>query len=588
MVASCAKDCMLTYYLSGSPNETKVYPYSTSGVASTNNTCSLSFLSSNAYILYTKLEGNNIALTLVKQSLSISKRFSILQLGGQPGNIQTILTLRTPENFPYISCESILVIDNENDEVLICSYIILDSTNNGIYSYVATTGNFTSPYKLNEKVELFQSDTLKYFRIQRINTTFIRYFFGNNTYEIYLTKENGKYVFNIVPEESRNQYLYSFYSYKDLYYYNKEFIFHATPSDETNLNFNLYITNNISSNNLITTINNKPVEKVAGYYDKETDKFMYIYQYSNKIEYFIMEQKCLYNAWHINSDGSFTCYDNMNYCQTNEYYYHTNTRECVLSNCRSGYYKFNFECYKGGCPENTELVTSDGDECESTLDYCYLDNNYKSHCSNEPNDEYIYEYENTKIYLKTCDDSLYFFGINTYLYQNTCLHNCPSQTTANSDSGKCECNFFKNYLNSERDNYYCLLETETCEGLNKYNIPDINECVDTKQECIDQGYKVFNKLCLTSCPINTKPNEDNCECEFHFYKESETLHCFEEEKTCEGIGYPTTSNTNECFLSQDDCIQQGNKFFNKVCYINNCPSNSYEKNNDGICHCSFF
>ena len=587
LVASCTMDYMLSYFLSGSPIEKRIYGFSSSNVASTNDTCSVSFLLSYAYILHTKIEGSSIVLTLVKQKLSIYSS-SGLGVYSSPFTIHTTLSLNTPENFPYISCESILVIDNDNDAVLICSFINIDSRNNSIYKYVASTGNYTSTYKLNENVELFQSDTLKYFRIQRINTTFIRYFFGSNTYEIYLTKENGKYVFNIVPEESRNQYLYSFYSYKDLYYYNKEFIFHATPSDETNLNFNLYITNNISSNNLITIINNKPIEKVAGYYDKEADKFIYIYQYSNKIEYFIIEQKCLYNAWHINSDGSFNCYDDKNYCQANEYYYHTNTRECVLSSCRSGYYRLNFECYKGGCPENTELVSSDGNECESTLDYCYLDSNYKTHCSNEPIGEYIYKYENTKIYLKTCDDSYYFFGINTYLYQNTCLYNCPSQTTANFDSGKCECNFFIYYSNSERSNYYCLLETETCEGLNKYNIPDINECVDTKQECIDRSYKIFDKQCLNTCPINTIQNGNNCECEFHFYKESETLHCFEEEKTCENIGYPTTSNTNECFLSKDDCIQQGNKYFNNVCYINTCPSNTYEKNNDGICHCSFF
>ena len=587
LVATCTKNYMLSYYLSGSPNETRIYSFSSSSVSATNDTCSTSYLLTYAYIIHTKIQGQSIELTIVKQKLNLYA--TNLGVWSSPSTIHTTISLNTPENFTYISCESILVIDNENDAALVCSFINRDSRNNNIYKYVATTANYSYyPYKLNENVELFQSETLKYFRIQRINTTFIRYIFGNNTYEIYLTKEDGKYVFNIVPEASRNQYLYSFYSYKDLYYYNKEYIFHATPSDETYLNFNLYITNNISSNNLITIITNKPIEKVGGYYDIETDKFIYIYQYSNKIEYFIMDQKCLYNAWHINSDGSFNCYDDMNYCQTNEYYYHTNTRECVLSNCRSGYYRFNFECYKGSCPENTELISSDGDQCESTLEYCYLDINYKTHCSNESIDEYIYKYENTKIYLKTCDDSYYFFGINTYLYQKTCLHNCPSQTTTGIVSGKCECNYFIYYLNSERDNYYCLLDTETCEGLNKYNISDISECVDTKQECIDRGYKVFNKLCLITCPINTIPDGDNCECKFHFYKDDETLFCFEEEKTCESIGYPTTSNTNECFLSRNNCIHRGNKFFNNICYIGTCPVNTYEKNSDGICHCSFF
>ena len=176
LVASCTKDYMLSYFLAGSPNETRIYAFSSSSVASTNNTCSMSFLSSYAYILHTKIEGSSIVLTLVKQKLSIYT--SNLGVWSSPFTIHTTLSLNSPENFPYISCESILVIDNENDAVLICSFINIDSRNNSIYKYVAATGNYTSTYKLNERVELFQTDTLKYFRIQRINTTFIRYFLG--------------------------------------------------------------------------------------------------------------------------------------------------------------------------------------------------------------------------------------------------------------------------------------------------------------------------------------------------------------------------------------------------------------------------
>ena len=141
-------------------------------------------------------------------------------------------------------------------------------------------------------------------------------------------------------------------------------------------------------------------------------------------------------------------------------------------------------------------------------------------------DEYKFKYENTKVYFRTCDDSLHFFGFRTYLYQNICFKNCPSQTTINYLSGKCECNYFTYYSNSERDNYQCLLENETCDDIGKYSIPNEKECVDNKQECIGRGYKIFNKLCLNTCPINTIQNKDNCECEFNFYKNDEVLYCF--------------------------------------------------------------
>ena len=411
---------MLSYFLSGFQNETKINLYSSFSLESTNNICSISYTSSNGHIVHTKIEDKSIKLTSIKQKLSIYTKG--LGVGNSPYIIHDTLSLNTIETFPYISCESILVKDNDNEDVLVCSFIEVDSRNENIYSYVGTTGNYTSyPYHLNERIELFKSDSLLYFKLVRINSTFMRYIIGNNSYEIYLTKENNKYVFNIANEELRNKYLYSFIAYKDLFYYNKECIFHSVPTDENNSSYYLYITNNKSNNNLITIINNKPIDKVSGFYDKENDKYIYIYQYSNKIVYFIIEQKCLYNARHIEANNSFNCYNNQNYCKTNEYYYHNNTRECVPSNCREGYYRFNFECFYGNCPENTELKFSDDFECESTLEYCYLDTNYKTHCSNEPIDEYKYKYENTKIYFKACNESLYFFGIKTYLYNKTCF-----------------------------------------------------------------------------------------------------------------------------------------------------------------------
>ena len=141
----------------------------------------------------------------------------------------------------------------------------------------------------------------------------------------------------------------------------------------------------ITNNKLITFTNNKQLIKVSGLYDKQNNRFIYIYQYSNTVEYFILEYKCFSNAWHIDSDNSIICYSNQNYCNSNQYYYHTETRECFLSHCRNGYFQFNFECYKNNCPENTLQISLDENKCESTLDYCYIDNNYKTHCNNSPN-----------------------------------------------------------------------------------------------------------------------------------------------------------------------------------------------------------
>ena len=43
----------------------------------------------------------------------------------------------------------------------------------------------------------------------------------------------------------------------------------------------------------------------------------------------------------------------------------------------------------------------------------------------------------------------------------------------------------------------------------------------------------------------------------------------------------------QCFLDVDDCISKGFKVFNNECY-KDCPTNTNEKDSDGICYCSYF
>ena len=48
------------------------------------------------------------------------------------------------------------------------------------------------------------------------------------------------------------------------------------------------------------------------------------------------------------------------------------------------------------------------------------------------------------------------------------------------------------------------------------------------------------------------------------------------------------SNTNQCFLSKEECIEKDNKYFNNKCNILSCPENTNEKNSDGMCYCSYY
>ena len=44
-----------------------------------------------------------------------------------------------------------------------------------------------------------------------------------------------------------------------------------------------------------------------------------------------------------------------------------------------------------------------------------------------------------------------------------------------------------------------------------YLIYQTNECVKDISKC--EGKKIFNNICYDKCPLNTKENGDNCECD---------------------------------------------------------------------------
>ena len=95
----------------------------------------------------------------------------------------------------------------------------------------------------------------------------------------------------------------------------------------------------------------------------------------------------------------------------NLYYYKYlvyDKNQCLNNGCPIDYYQFNFECYKNKCPDDTIQNLVEINKCESNLNYCYIDENYKTHCNKTFYDEYNLRYKDTKIYFKSCDESLIF------------------------------------------------------------------------------------------------------------------------------------------------------------------------------------
>ena len=285
------------------------------------------------------------------------------------------------------------------------------------------------------------------------------------------------------------------------------------------------------------------------------------------------------NAWHKNTEtGEIECYSE-NYCLYNEYkYYIDDTKECRQNECPYGYYQLYFQCYKDGCPPDTNQISSDSYKCESIYNYCYINEYFQAICSETKNNNYKYKYENTKQYLNNCEDSLIYTITEekTYLYNDICYLECPKDiTSVDEDNKKCICKFYTYYY--DEDNYICYNEEEICDD--RIPVVDMKICVNSINNCINEGYAIFNNECYSDeCPDLTQLSDDDysCICKFSYYNDidNEILNCFEESESCENKNYLYSNpDTYECFNSLEDCFSKNNLFyFNNYCYEDSCPS----------------
>ena len=594
MFAGCNGTYLITYFSTMTEIDGGLVKglYKESGISLTGEEiCSISYLDYFVFLVHSNKNNNNlnfyrIRIENTKNSYgqpSIDEDFS-------PNKIKFVYTpdFTVIEDFRYYSCEAFSPTDG--DDVLVCGFVYKNTANNK-YKYVARAVNYAFN-GLDGETTILESENLLYFKIQKINTYYARYLVENNSFEIYITNSANVYTVHVVSEDSRNKNLYSYYSYGDLFYYNNDYIFHAIPTDNTLSAFKLYISNDKGSNIYLTTID-KHIQKIQGIHirkDDDNDKFIYVFQYEGEIYYLIASssefeptETVCEKAWYLDDDGTKVCLDN-DYCQSNEYLYHTDTKECKKDECNSDYYKFNFECYKDECPENTQINSDDSKICESTLNYCYISTpDFKTICSIVAYDSYSLKYKNTKIFLSNCDDSSTLFNSVTYLFNKECLDGCPENTILNNENKKCECKF-KYYIDDD-EKLNCLENGKKCEDTDYIIESNTNQCFKSKQSCIDNNNKFFNNKCyINSCPENTNDNSGTCECSYLYYLDSNIYTCLGNTDTC------TFKISNECFHSLNDCINKDKKTFNNRCY-DSCPTNTEEDTNDeskkGICQCKY-
>ena len=327
----------------------------------------------------------------------------------------------------------------------------------------------------------------------------------------------------------------------------------------------------------------------------KTNGVIYKYKFNN-----ICYEKCPLNSvsnennecqcehgWHKDIiTRNINCYDK-DYCLNSEYrYYHDNTKECKQAGCDEGYYQFNFQCYIGGCPSGTTASTSNSNNCESTLDYCYINEYFQTVCNDTALGEYTYQFNNTKQYLKSCDESLIYTTLSkkTYSYNGICYLKCPDLLKEDNETNQCISEYNGDDEIIDSISYQNTEKIEDCNG--KILVIDNNECLETIDICIDKKYKIFNNDCYKNgCPSNTSLDGDNttCICSFNYYNNTNKnqLICFDQSEKCESRNYLYSSpDTLECFETLEECfIKNYLLYFNSNCFKGKCPYGKIVLNN---------
>ena len=303
---------------------------------------------------------------------------------------------------------------------------------------------------------------------------------------------------------------------------------------------------------------------------------------------------CNYYIYYVNEDKTdYACLKETEKCWDNKRYNFTDKKECVNTQeeCTINNYKvYNDECITD-CP-TMDVISEENGICLCKF-YYYNESNYLT-CYEDgitcETEHYPIKMSETKECFKNKSQCLErgFKFLNNICYNNS----CPDNSIDKNNDGICTCYFY--YFNNS-DILTCFNSNESCElkGYPHTNI-DTLECFNSLDDCINRNYSIFNDNCYNNCPQNTKPKNDNslCICSNYFYTdENNKLICFNSAKTCETESAEylyTNLETKECFKTKEQCLNKGLKVFNFECFLNSCPENTVDNNNDNICLCKFY
>ena len=165
----------------------------------------------------------------------------------------------------------------------------------------------------------------------------------------------------------------------------------------------------------------------------------------------------------------------------------------------------------------------------------------------------------------------------------TCVEQCKGATPfLIKEKNICDKNCITDHIYLIEKNKTCLRECKISEY--KYTILHNKTCV---KDCPKNLYK-FNLDCYLECPHNSYKSEfeNLCKCKYKFFIDEQNITtCLDINVNCNDTEYQyLIKEQNQCLK---DCSFLDYSFkFNYNCY-KKCPKNSYSKNNNKTCICSY-
>ena len=154
-------------------------------IESLNYSCSICYSNNIAYVGIIQIINNTLQKNVIKIKLEEQDDYKTIVKNQTIYTLDYLLPLLKSKNFTrQISCEIILPKDSSSNEGLVCGYIQYDDTNSEyIYKAILFNSQFN---KLDSEINITKPDKLLSFRLQKINSNYIRYLVTKNSFEIYI------------------------------------------------------------------------------------------------------------------------------------------------------------------------------------------------------------------------------------------------------------------------------------------------------------------------------------------------------------------------------------------------------------------